>query len=253
MASIKYKILIALGILCCIGSCKNPAGTAKIRIAQLLVSDVPMAVKLFKNGSSVYEHKLTFGAISKYQEVSSGTYTLQVIKDGNMLLEKQLGLGSKGKYSLCIYGLPVQDEQKNKATLNTRLHTIAEGDEASEPNGLLPQLKILNDLFYGDESKAKVRWLHATPGVQELKGYAISESSKDSISLKKLRYAKKSAFTEIKPGRKSLFWTMDIKNRKVAQKDINIQPKTLYTAFIIPGREEYIDTLQVLIANNKGQ
>ncbi len=251
MRYFKYRtlILLVLGLLFSVLGCKQPVGDAQFRIAQLLVSEKPMTIQLFKNGKAVYTQKLSFGALSKYKSVSAGTYFLRVSTDGKVLLDQEIGLGSKGKYSLCLYGLPVKGEITNSSTWSHTLHKLAEGEEASDPNGLLPQLKVLNDVFYGDRSKAKVRWVHTMPGLQSLNGQIVNTNAKDTISLKALDYPKKSTLMDIKPGKTEIFWNLGSNSRKVAQINPILEEGTLYTFFIIPQRANYIDALQVLTAS----
>lgn len=146
---IKNKCLdfLVLELLLCILGCKQPVDDAQFRRAQLLVSEKPITIQLFKDGKAVYNKKMSFGLLSEYTGVSAGTYFLRVSSAGKVLLNQEIGLGGKGKYSLCLYGLPVKGEITNSSTLGNTLHKIAEGEEVSDPNGLLPKLKILNDIF----------------------------------------------------------------------------------------------------------
>jgi hypothetical protein len=227
----------------------EPVGNAQFRIAQLLVSEKPMTIQLFRGGKEISTQKLSFGALSEYTSVSAGSYSVRVSTAGEVLLDQEIGLGSKGKYSICLYGLPVKDEITNSSTPGNTLHKIAEGEEASDPNGLLPQLKILNDIFYGDHSKAKVRWVHAVPGAQDLNAHLVNTVTKDTISLKALKYPDKSTFLDVKPGHTEIFWNLSINERKVAQIIPVLEEDKLYTFFVFPQRKNYLDALQVLTAS----
>jgi hypothetical protein len=251
MRYIKYKNIgfLVLGLFFCVLGCKQPIGDAQFRIAQLLVSEKPMTIQLFKDGKTMYTQTLSFGALSSYTSVPAGTYFLRVSTGKKVLLDQEIGLGSKGKYSFCLYGLPVKGELTNSSTLGNTLHKIAEGEEASNPNGLLPKLKILNDIFYGDRSTAKIRWVHAAPGVQSLNGYSVTANAKDTISLKKLEYPEKSSFMDVKPGKTDVFWNLGSNKRKVARVNRDLQVGTLYTFFVFPQRGNYLDSLQVLTAS----
>ncbi|HEA30884.1 MAG TPA: DUF4397 domain-containing protein [Leeuwenhoekiella sp.] len=242
---LKYSLI---GLLFFILGCTRPSADAQFRIAQLLVTNSPVTIKMVKDGAPAFTDQLSYGTLGNYEKIAAGKYRIQIFRDKQLILDKKIGLAHNGKYSIYLYGLPIENKSNNASTLENTLHTIAEGEEANDTNDYLPKLKILNDIFYGDTTKAKIRWIHTAPGVEKLKGHLLSTATKDSNIVNTLDYPKQSKYYPVIPGEHEIFWSLGSEERIVARANVTLQPKTIYTFFIVPQRMQFIDSLQVLTA-----
>lgn len=247
----KWKSIPLVGILVIVllfTSCvhKTKSTKASVRIAQFLVSQGPVHISITPKKETAQTLDLEYANVSQDMSLKPGTYTVSIYSsEKNLLLRKEIGVGVSGHYIFALVGIPMEGQQVNEHTLMNRLHKITEGEAAKDPNAFLPELLVFNEEYYGSKEKSQSSWTHAAPGLAPLSAHAVL-GEKDSISLHKTTYPKTASATTLKPGEAKLYWTLGTKNRIVARKTMNIEAKTSYRHFIIPFRENYGDSLQVI-------
>ncbi|MCL6217089.1 DUF4397 domain-containing protein [Zunongwangia pacifica] len=239
-------ILLFVGMLLlysCNSSQKKPS---KLRIGQFLFTDEPAEISFIRDGKSSLKQQMHYTELSDYQNLASGTYTVEVRSKNQLLLKKKVGIGTSGVYTLMVYGIMQENPKTNEKTEKTRLHEIVEGEEATMPNGNLPQLKILNDEFECGKNEAKIRWVHLAAGVEEISAEVFSNQETISKKLPSLTYPKMAKTKALSPLQQILNWKLKGSKVKVAEEQLSIQPQKLYTCFVLGIEGKYIDSLKVV-------
>ncbi|MBW2961560.1 DUF4397 domain-containing protein [Mesonia aestuariivivens] len=241
----KIKLISLVTALLLITSCvstnKKPA---QLRIGQFLFTEKPIEIDFKKDNQSVVQQQMKYTELSTYKKLPSGTYTIEVKLENKLLLQKKVGIGTNGIYTLILYGIPQEHPQTNEQTTTTKLHEIVEGEENNTSNGNLPQLKILNDEFECAPDEAKIRWIHLAAGVEEISAEATS--TEKTVSLSSLTYPKITNTKALAPLQQKINWKLKGSKVKVAEKQLSIKPQLLYTAFILGIEGKYIDSLKVV-------
>ncbi len=247
---IKFTMILVGMVLLfsCNSSQKKPS---KLRIGQFLFTDQPVEISFIRDGKSSLKQQMNYTALSDYQNIASGTYTVEVRCENQLLLKKKVGIGTSGVYTLMVYGIVQENPKTNEKTKKTRLHEIVEGEEATMPNGNLPQLKILNDEFECGKDEGKIRWVHLAAGVEEISAEVFSNQETISKKLPSLTYPKLSKTKALSPFQQTLNWKLKGSKVKVAEKQLSIQPQKLYTFFILGIEGKYIDSLKVVTGETK--
>ena len=239
----KY-ILLLVGILLLFSCHSSPQKPSKLRIGQFIFTDRPVEIIFTKKGESSLQQQLKYTELTNYEPINSGTYTVEIKVENHLLLKKKVGIGNNGIYTLMLYGILQEKPTTNEKTSKTKLHEIVEGEEATMPNGNLPQFKILNDEFECGKDEAKIRWVHVAAGVEEIS--AVATSDKKTVSLSSLTYPKVSKTKALLPHQQKVNWTLKGSKVKVAQQQLAIQSQRLYTFFIMGIEGKYIDSLKVV-------
>lgn len=237
-------ITLFMGVLLLFSCHSSQQKPSKLRIGQFMFTDGPVKIIFIKDGESTLQQQLKYTELTDYQSINSGTYTVEVKAENQLLLKKKVGIGNSGVYTLMLYGILQENPTTNEKTSKTKLHEIVEGEEATMPNGNLPQFKILNDEFECGKDEAKIRWVHFAAGVEEIS--AVATSDKKTVSLSSLTYPKVSKTKALLPLQQKVNWKLKGSKVNVAQEQLAIQSQKLYTCFIMGIEGKYIDSLKVV-------
>ena len=165
-------------IFCCTLAACHPAGkdgTARLRVGEFLAATDSAQVTLTRAGSSSTFH-LPYGALSDYWELAAGTYRARVTSAGQPLLDRSIGLGTGGSFTLLLTGTPLTGQETNEQAFGTTLHRFVEGSAAVTTNDYLPQLLIQNDYFIPVPGEGTLRITHLAPGVIPLDVSLLNDS-----------------------------------------------------------------------------
>ena len=237
-------IMILMGTLLLFSCNSSKEKPSKLRIGQFMFTDLPVEITFTKKGKSSLQQQMKYTELSDYQSINSGTYTVEVKAENKLLLKKKIGIGNNGVYTLMLYGILQENPTTNEKTTKTKLHEIVEGEEATMPNGNLPQLKVLNDEFECGKEEAKIRWVHLSAGVEEISAEATSNEKR--VSLSALTYPKVSKTKALSPIQYTVNWKLKGSKVNVAEEQLTIESQQLYTCFILGIEGKYIDSLKVV-------
>jgi len=103
------------------------AGRARVRFGNAIPNDLTVQARL--RGSAVRFHALTFGMLSAYQDVPTGTYTLEIASPGGQLLlsAPNIALSAGGEYTLYSTGLNTASTAATAAQAGTVVVSSAAG------------------------------------------------------------------------------------------------------------------------------
>lgn len=237
-------ITLFMGMLLLFSCHSSEEKPSKLRIGQFMFTDLPVEITFTKKGKPSLQQQMKYTELSDYQPINSGTYTVEVKAENQLLLKKKIGIGTSGVYTLMLYGILQENPTTNEKTTKTKLHEIVEGEEATTPNGNLPQLKVLNDEFECGKDEAKIRWVHLAAGVEEISAEAIS--AEKTVPLSSLTYPKLSQTKALSTIQYSVNWNLKGSKVNVAQEQLTIEPQKLYTCFVVGIEGKYIDSLKVV-------
>lgn len=241
-----YIVLLSLLIACT----KPEKQKSQLRIGQFMINSRNVEVFIKKKASTIISKKLQYQDLTDYNEIESGTYNIEVFNAGQIILKKEIGIGSDGTYTLIIYGIPVKSQELNQRSTKTKLLEMVQGSEVKSANAYLPQLSILNDEFECGKNEAKIRWVHLVPGVSKVSAKIHDIEQNKNTELSTLKYPDISKNMVLVPGRKKLNYSLDGNEINVASKDINISSSRLYTVFILGKEEHFISNLEIKIATS---
>ena len=246
---IRIFLLLSMAFLLsgCTSTSKKPS---QLRIGQFLFTKDSVEVSFKKHGELISKHNLSYGDLTNYSEIESAVYDVEVSLNNALLLKKKMGIGTGGVYTLIINGIPQKDMKTNQKTNNMKLHEIVEGEEAIYANGNLPQMRILNDEFECGKKESKIRWVHLSPGVEEISAKAYSEKSK-TTSLSALTYPKISKDFAVNLHQQEVKWELKGSKVQVSKRSIPIEDQYLYTCFLLPDEGKYLDSLKVVIGETR--
>ncbi|PVW15169.1 DUF4397 domain-containing protein [Marixanthomonas spongiae] len=242
----KKQLLLFIFTVFTIFGCAVPKEPASLRIGQFLVSEKAVEITFQHQGNKAVSKIMTYGDLTEYMTLTPGKYTVTVKINETVILEKKLGFGSKGTYTLFVCGIPSEKGKTNQTTLNNKLHNIVAGEEGITTNGNLPQLRVLNDTFESKDTEAKIRWIHAVPGLQPLSATLWNKKTNTKTSLATLSYPLASKSKGVSSGAYSLTWKLKGKQLTTVSKNVVCKPKHLYTFFVIGKRNDFVNELQVV-------
>ena len=239
-----FFILIPFFLLLGCKSDKHDETPAQFRIGQFIVGPNDIDISIYQKDETVYKEKFTYGSLSNYNELKPGKYLIKVRDSAQLLLQKEIGIGPEGKYTICLFGQPLAHQKVNKETLNSELHHIIEGSEGTTANGYLPQISILNDYFAADGSTA-IRFMHLAPGITELTPILKSIKNDKEKKVSPLQYTELSDMELIKKEEYEI--KIKLKNSEQQVKKITLTPKdNMLTYFIIPKQTEGISGVDLI-------
>ena len=250
------KILTSLGFVLLFlffGCSQNQhEKSAQVRWGQFLLGDDAVQVSLSRKQKKEQGQELAYGALSAYQDYEPGVYTASVTRAGHEILTKKIGLGTGGVYTISLFGMLQQDQKTNQQATENLLHRIVEGAAAETPNAYLPQLTVMNDFFAGAGDKSQIRMLNLSPGTRPARAKVL-ESGKEKLSLKNLNYPQVSKIKSVSPGAATVNVFLDQSNELLNTLQLDLKPGKLYTLFVIPEKDKYLDHLQVVqgVTNKK--
>ena len=159
-----WRMLLLPLLLAACGGGKE-ATPAELRIGQFLYATESARISLSAPDGDSATYTLAYASLTDYQTFAPGTYTLDVSAGRRHLLHETIGLGTGGRYSLLLTGIPADGQQVNQATFGTRLHRIFEGAAARTDNAFLPQILLQNDYFVPVPGKGNLRVTQLAPGI----------------------------------------------------------------------------------------
>lgn len=248
----RIKIFLALILLSgFITSCgQKEQKPAHLRIGQFLLSDQDATITIKKNDTLIRKESLSYPTLTDYRNLQPGTYTFTVSTDEKVILQKEFGLGKGTFFTLCVIGIPDTSLAVNYQTSKDKLHTIFAGSEAHTANGDLPKFEMLIDNFQKGQDEAQIRWIHLATGMKSLEATVVK--GKDSEYLSKADYAETIDNKALPPGKYEFSWNVDGSPRKIVTIEKDIEPKNIYTFFVLGNRNAYSDSLQVITGITKG-
>lgn len=238
-------ILLAAAALLFGCSQKEKPKPAEVRIGQFLLAKAPAEVVFYRKGKAVLTKELDYGSLTGYEKLKPATYRVEVKTDGKLLLEKEIGLGTGGTYTLCLSGMPVDGQEKNQQSTKDILHHIVEGAEGITANAYLPQLLVLNDFFESKKTTAKIRVVHLAPGTIGLSA-KVEGADKSELELSGLEYPMQSEVKTISPGPAHLKLKLDGTQQLLATKTFTVEQQHLYTFFVVADTGRYLNRLRLV-------
>lgn len=247
---VRIKIVFLLTLVVVFANCapkeKRPT---RFRVGQFLFSTQKATVALYENNQKKTSLELDYGKLSDYQSIAAKTYFVKVWADGELLLEKKIGLGRNDDYTLLLTGIPEKNQSVNKESILTTLHSIAEGSEGITTNNFLPQLIIQNDFYVKENGKGKVRVSHLMPGTVPLSVKLGQKGTETGIGSKS--YPESSETKAIDPGSYKVQLHFDGSPQTTAMGQMNIEQGSLYSLYLIPDSDRYLTNPQLVIGKTE--
>lgn len=228
-------------------ACSRPGvqDTAEIRMANFLQTKGPATCILYRDNEAVKNFTLHYENVSTYQEIPTGSYLIKVAANDQLLLEKKLGLGRNGKYTLCLTGIPEANQMVNQQSNYDRMYKMVAGTAAVTPNAYLPQLLVLNDFFVPEPGKGKIRFVHVMPGTVPLDVKLFGPEGK-SYSFSGLSYPQQSATDPIRAANWELNIHLQSSPGTILQKNFTSKSDLLYTYFIAPDSQSFLNIPKII-------
>ena len=227
---------------CSQNKAKKPA---QIRWGQFLISDSAAHISLSRKGTEIYAADLDYATLTEYQKYPPGKYTVSVKTDGQEILNKKIGLGTDGIYTLSLYGMPLKDQKTNQSSTSEHLHRITEGAAAETANAYLPQLDIMDDYFASAQNESKIRIVHLAPGVEPINA-SISKSGNKKVSFSGIPYPKSGKNKSLNNGRNTISLSLNGSSQEISKNEFDVEKEKLYTFFVIPYKNKYLDHLRLV-------
>lgn len=219
---------------------------SQLRIGQFIFTEQHIQVNFNQDDSLILKKTLNYGELTTYEKLNSGSYQVDVLLNNKVLLQKKIGIGKDGIYTLILNGIPKKDQKTNEKTTNMKLHEIVEGEEAIYPNGNLPQMRILNDEFEAGKNEGKIRWIHLAAGMEEVSAVAKMINS-ESTDLSALTYPKMGKDYSVNPKIYEVIWKLKGSEVEVSRLKLDVKSNYLYTCFLIGKKGNYLDSLKVVV------
>lgn len=223
---------------------------AQVRWGQFLLGGKAAHISLSRKGTELYSADLDYATLTEYRKYPSGTYSVSIKSGGREILNKKVGLGTGGTYTLSIYGIPLKNQSSNQRSTAMKLHRIVEGAAATTPNAYLPQLDIMDDYFASAKDKAKIRVVHLAPGVVPIKA-TVSVSGKGQVGFSAVSYPTITKNKSIATGAADVELGLDSSDQMVDHEKLNIKAEQLYTLFVIPDKKKYLNHLRAVVGTTR--
>ncbi|WP_116106597.1 DUF4397 domain-containing protein [Lewinella sp. IMCC34191] len=181
-------LLISVLLFAGCGKPNTPNAPAELRVGQFLFASASARVSLVGEDGDSSVLSLSYAELTDYRAFSPGSYTVDVHAGGQHLLHKTIGLGTGGRYSLLLAGIPQEGQEVNQATFGTRLHRIFEGAAARTDNDFLPTLLLQNDYFVPVPGEGNLRVTQLVPGLIPV-DVELDREGDQQASLKGIAYA----------------------------------------------------------------
>lgn len=224
---------------------KEEKKPARVRWAQFLLSNGAVHVSLSRQGRELYAKYLEYATLTDYNEYPAGQYVIRVKSGKREILNKRIGLGTGGTYTLSLYGIPLKGQKTNQRSTAMELHQIVEGAAAKTPNAYLPQLDIMDDYFASAKNEAKIQLVNLAPGVESIKT-SISRSGKEHVNFSAVRYPSIAKNKSVGAGIADIVIKLDNSDQVLRLDTIAIHTERLYTLFVIPGKKSYLTDLMLI-------
>ena len=226
-------------LLLLLAGCDHPTAPgppAEVRIGQFVSAPGPVRISLTGQDADSSLFTLSYAELTDYRTFAPGTYTVDVTAGGQHLLHESIGLGTGGRYSLLLAGIPQAGQETNQATLSTRLHRIFEGAAARTDNDFLPQLFLQNDYFVSVPGKANLRATQLAPGVVPL-DVVLKTPDQQTISLSQVAYGHSSDRERINAGNYSATLHLAGSPQNLLGLQLELDTSTFTNLYILPATD----------------
>ncbi len=248
---IRIKILVLLIMVPLLSGCSpKEAAPARFRVGQFLFSTQNATITLYDGKKEKTSLKLKYGKLSNYTSLEAKIYFIKVWADGKLLLEKKIGMGCNGRYTLVLTGIPEKNQPVNKKSTMQKLHTIVEGSEGITTNDYLPQLIVQNDFYIAEKNMGKIRVTHLMLGAVPFSLDFMNGKGKKQVS--STAYPKSSETIDVDTGTYDLQVHFDDRPQTEALQKIKIKESVLHSLYVIPALERYLtDPILVMGSSDK--
>lgn len=248
---INISIVLATTIL---NSCApNSTETAHLRFGEFMLTADSVHLTVQRNTETIWDENLAYPALTDYKPLKPGKYTISVSLGEKTVLSEKFGLGKGQYFTLCAFGLPDTNLATNFRTMGAKMHRVFAGSEAHTPNGEKPKFKMLIDNFQKGEKEAQIRWAHFSPGIKSLSAGAFNTSTGKSAALSDAKYPELVQNKVLKPGKYTLRWSLNDGPQTTVTENIEIEPGTIYSFFVIGRPFHYADSLRVVVGTTPGK
>lgn len=243
--------VLSIVLLVLAGCARKETGSARFRVGQFLFSTQNATVTFYEGKEKKMSVELDYGELSEYRTIDAKIYFIKVWADGKLLLEKKLGLGRDGSYTLFLTGIPEKNQSVNKESTMQTLHAIVEGSEGITTNDYLPQLMVSNDFYNIEKNKGKLIAVHLMPGAVPFSLKLVNREAKTIT--KTFSYPKSSETTDVATGTYDAQVHLDGSPQTVALGKVEVKENVLYLLCIIPDPERYLTKPKLVIGTTEKQ
>ena len=245
-----WRIVWFLGLMCLGCSTNQNNELAKFRIGQFLYTSKSATIEIFRDHVLVDSITTGYGELTNYYKIPPRPYLIKVKADGQLILEKNIGFGRSGIYTLALTGLPVKNQLVNKRSTIDKLTHMVEGAAALTTNDFLPQLIIQNDFAVNDPGNAKIRAAHIMPGTIPL-DLKILKENEPVLSYSGIKYPQTTETKSLRPHKYMLELKLTSSEVSNFSKLLNLEERTLYTLYFIPSPKDYNSNLMMIVGKTK--
>lgn len=246
-----FRYLFWTIVLLCLGcSTSHQDEPAQFRIGQFLFTSDTATIEIFQDQDLVESIKVGYGKLTNYHKISARSYLIKIKTNDQLILEKEIGFGRSGIYSLCLTGFPAKNQRVNKQSTIDKLTHIVEGAAALTANDFLPQLIIQNDFTVNEPGKGKIRAVHVMPGTIPLDLHLIKGSEK-VLSFPGIQYPHITETKPLPPHKYMLELKLTGSTVPNYSKVLNIDKGTLFTLYFIPSPKDYNSNPMMIIGKTK--
>ncbi|HAD97086.1 MAG TPA: hypothetical protein DCG19_06740 [Cryomorphaceae bacterium] len=246
-------VICFLTVWVCFSACKNKPSdeNARLRIGQFLGYNNPAIIIISKDGKDVLREEYRAGLLTHYHSFSPGIYRIRVLRKAQPLLEKKVGLGPGGIYTLCLTGTPLPAQDINKQTVRDQLMHLVEGAAGITKNGYLPQLLVLNDYFSLTGKNTGIRFLNMAEGMEPV-DVEIKDSNADSkMEISHNSYPLISNVETLQAGKYSFTLTYSGGPGIILEQPVHLEPRKVYTFFITGACDNEKQVLKLVSGSSK--
>ena len=244
-------VFIWMVVLVLSGCALKEPGSARFRVGQFLFSTQNATITFYDEKKENKSLKLDYGQLSEYETIAAKVYFIKVWADGKLLMEKELGMGRDGSYTLFLTGIPEKNQSVNKESILHTLHTIVEGSEGITSNDYLPQLIVRNDFFTAEKNKGKLLAVHMMTGAMPLSLKLVNSDNKTET--KTFSYPKSSEARDVSTGTYEVQLHFDGSPQTISLGKLQVENAILYSLCIIPDPKQYLTNPKLVIGTTEKQ
>lgn len=245
-----HNVMVIWMVLLVFSGCTpKESGSARFRVGQFLLSTQSATITFYSGEEEKKSLKLDYGQLSEYETIKAKVYFIKVWADGKLLLEKELGMGRNGSYTLFLTGIPEKNQSVNKESTTQKLHSIVEGSEGITANDYLPQLMVRNDFFTSEKNKGKLLAVHLMPGTVPLSVKLVNKDHKVQTTI--FSYPKSSETKDVFPGTYDVELHFNGSPQTVSLGKLQVEKAMLYSLCIIPDSIQYLTNPELVIGTSK--
>lgn len=243
---IKIKIFLLATIVIAFSGCSSEENKkASFRIGQFLLNSEKATITFYEGKKETTSLELNYGQLSEFQSIEAKIYSIKVWADGKLLLEKKLGMGSNGKYTLLLTGIPEKNQQVNKESTSNILHSIAEGSEGITTNNFLPQLLVQDDFYIKEKNRGKVSVTNLMPGTVPVTMSLVTDGGETKIDA--VAYPETSKIKVVETGFYAIKFHLNGNPQSTLLGEETIENGVLYSLYVIPNPNKYLTLPKLII------